>query len=47
MKIFLLFALQYFVHLQKHLAALKAIRFIKTFIKQLRYQIPIKRYGAT
>jgi hypothetical protein len=36
----LLFALQYFVRLQKTLTAFKAICYIKSLIKQLRYQIP-------
>jgi hypothetical protein len=36
----LIFALQYFVRLQKTLTAFKAICYIKSLIKQLRYQIP-------
>ena len=39
----LLFALQYFVRLQKLLTAFKAICSIKSLIKQLRYQIRIEK----
>ena len=36
----LLFALQYVVRLQKILTVIKAICYIQSLIKQLRYQIP-------